>query len=1577
MMGTYTKGLAAVICVLALSNVPAHAEDLPPYVSKTIVDRTPPVITIEGANPLDADFGVPYEDPGATVADAMMGDLTADLEINVTVDTTQLGSYTVTYNVTDPAGNQATQQVRVVNVTESHVPMLAMLGESPATHRAGEPYADAGATAIDREDGDITGRINVVGGVDSAVPGTYTVTYDVTDSDGNAAPQVVRTVHVADLDAPVITLLGNNPVTFYQYEQYDEAGATATDNVDGELTASIDIENPVDTSTLGEYTVTYSVADAAGNASTEQRTVAILSGNRVPFLALMGGREVEVGRTLNIRLYSTDIEGDAITLDADLSALPSGHGAVFTDQGGGSGELTWTPTEDHLGEFEVAFSSTDAGTPPLTTSYAATLRVVAACDRCSKTIVDRTAPVISLLGDNPMRLQLDAVYQEPGAQAEDNLEGDLTAAVEWDGTVNTGVYGDYEITYTVADQVGNVATAKRTVQVVDTQAPIINLNGANPLAVAAGQPFDDPGATASDDLDGDLTASIAAVSNVDTAAPGVYEVTYTVSDSDGNAADPVTRTVIVEDQEAPVIMLAGANPVELAVGGVYDEPGYSATDNIDGDLTAAVTVARSVDASAPGMYSLVYNVSDAAGNTAEPAARTITVVDQEPPVITLLGSNPVVLQLDEPYEEPGAKATDNVDGDLTNAIAIENKADMKSPGSYEVVYTVVDSSGNVSKASRSVQVLSAPQEFYVDSKSVGMSLQMGTQLAPFSTIMAAMDQVEAGRGDTVIVAPGEYAEAVVLKEGTTLIGAEGAYHTKLLGSSTSASALRMAHGSTLRGFTVDGGGNLAGLYVPQDAGVVVSNCVFAWTDTGVFAENGAKVDLANITFHANTACGVEVLDGAQLTRLVSCHFTQNGVGVRCSADAVGQWDCNQFYLNAVDTEGPQPAASDIFAAPGYVDPEEGNFHLLLASASRDSGIPLVVLNDVDGTRNDIGADGGPFGVADQEAPQGVIQAAPLAGTAPLQVVASAQDSYDEWGIAAYEWWIAELQLTGSGPEWRPVIEAAGEYTLQLVVEDNSGYRTGLTAVISVRDAANTLLADADGDGVTDLQEAEIGSDAFDPADGYGRALVVPFFADTAPANGQFPPSEGIQSFLSVKNLSDEWALVRVRYTDQVGNPLSGPNHAIELAPHQGIGWRPCANDPDIEAEGSALPDCLGGAKVGSSLITSTAPIAGRVITVLSNGSQSAYSLPVLTGSNELSVPFYLDNAPNDGSLPPTRDYVTFVALKNLSSEPVAIELRYTGSDGADYTPLENTYTLGSYAGVGWRPYGNDPLTEGPAGQMVPNALEGGVSGSIQIIADGPVAGRVVTVSSTGSQSAYMLTPPAQSLAVPKVQDGSSGIAGYVGIKNVLGETQDLNVQYVEASKTMGVALTNVNLAIDPFQSLAWQPCAGVAGKLPAIGSSQASIRVLSNTCGLVGRIIELRENAQWAQAAANGEGAHTLAVPFFLDDAAVDENQEVVSGVGASFIRLHNLSANAAAVTVEYFTSNGLDVTPVANSFVIGGDDTVEWRPTQETGAGVPLASGGIVAGSAAIYSPDAPVVGSLMTVLSSGDRSAYLLMGR
>ena len=313
----------------------------------------------------------------------------------------------------------------------------------------------------------------------------------------------------------------------------------------------------------------------------------------------------------------------------------------------------------------------------------------------TSSIVDTTAPVITLLGEDPVTLEVGDTYIDAGATAIDNYDGDITSSIVTVNPVDTNAVGAYMLSYNVSDASGNAAVeVTRTVNVVDTTLPVITLLGDNPVTLEVGGTYTDAGATASDTYDGDITSSIVTISNVDSAVVGSYTVAYNVSDANGNAAVEVTRTVTVVDTTLPVITLLGEDSVTVEVGDTYTDAGATASDTYDGDITSSIITISNVDTAVVGTYEVVYNVSDASGNAAVEETRTVNVVDTTIPVITLLGDNPVTLEVGDTYTDAGATATDTYDGDITSSIVTISNVDTAVVGTYEVVYNVSDANGN-------------------------------------------------------------------------------------------------------------------------------------------------------------------------------------------------------------------------------------------------------------------------------------------------------------------------------------------------------------------------------------------------------------------------------------------------------------------------------------------------------------------------------------------------------------------------------------------------------------------------------------------------------------------------------------------------------------------------------------------------------------------------------------------------------------------------------------------------------------------------------------------------------------------
>ncbi len=145
--------------------------------------------------------GTAYVDAGAAAADAKDGDLTSKIVVTNTVNANKIGTYTVTYAVTNSLGIAASPIVRTVRVVDTTKPVITLNGSTSVTVKKGTTYTDAGAKATDNYDGDITSKIAATGNVNTSKTGTYFKCYNVKDSSLNAATQVARKVVVSSTGA--------------------------------------------------------------------------------------------------------------------------------------------------------------------------------------------------------------------------------------------------------------------------------------------------------------------------------------------------------------------------------------------------------------------------------------------------------------------------------------------------------------------------------------------------------------------------------------------------------------------------------------------------------------------------------------------------------------------------------------------------------------------------------------------------------------------------------------------------------------------------------------------------------------------------------------------------------------------------------------------------------------------------------------------------------------------------------------------------------------------------------------------------------------------------------------------------------------------------------------------------------------------------------------------------------------------------------------------------------------------------------------------------------------------------------
>ena len=150
--------------------------------------------------------------------------------------------------------------------------------------------------------------------------------------------------------------------------------------------------------------------------------------------------------------------------------------------------------------------------------------------RRTVTLQDTIAPELTLVEKKDSYTAPGTPYQEDGYSATDLRDGDLTDQVKREER-------DGKVYYSVTDRAGNTTERVRTINYSDITPPEITLKGNAEITIKAGTPFTDPGATATDNRDGDVTAQLTTEGCVDVYRAGDYTITYRVADSFGNEAE--------------------------------------------------------------------------------------------------------------------------------------------------------------------------------------------------------------------------------------------------------------------------------------------------------------------------------------------------------------------------------------------------------------------------------------------------------------------------------------------------------------------------------------------------------------------------------------------------------------------------------------------------------------------------------------------------------------------------------------------------------------------------------------------------------------------------------------------------------------------------------------------------------------------------------------------------------------------------------------------------------------------------------------------------------------------------------
>ena len=654
-----------------------------------IEDNTPPVITINVDGDLtweiDGTANVPTKSNlNGTATDREDGSVILHAEwpdINVRVP----GIHVIKFWAEDSAGNRA-EEIRRVIVQDTTPPKIKIFGppkgEATFTLIPGKPFASYfTAIATDILDGSVpikSVQPKITG------PGEYIQTYTATDAAGNTSTETFKYIIKEVInEAPVVKLQWieygnrgqsvfpepNGSYSFYSNTQY-EIVVSASDKEDGTLPAK-KMSNP-DLSVPGTYKIEYKATDKQGISSSLFLTINVTEADvykpKLTTKVFVNGVDVTLPNTTGSFTKYTVKSTDKVIIVPTATDKKTKNGK---DMPMSSAEIIGPRSFDPSNGLAIAkYSISDE----FGNSAANTILFKVANEAPVITI---TAPQMEKVKETDDTIVFKIILQKKGDMSFGN-DMTFTSIDDKDGKCNQVFAGDRPrgkcIIYSaegsfegidpsvpgksigtiISEDTEGAISKKKMVLVfykVDVKAPVIELLGGNIIKIIKDQPFIEPGYTAIDDFDGDITDRVIVKNPVDTSIPGTYNIVYIVKDNSGKETR-IERTVIVIENQPPVLKLIGKTFMKINQNSKFDEPGYTAIDDLKGDISASVKTIGSVDSTKPGFYTLKYTVSDGI-NAPATAFRKVQVIELDPPSITYTtigGPNYIIKVADDSYK---------------------------------------------------------------------------------------------------------------------------------------------------------------------------------------------------------------------------------------------------------------------------------------------------------------------------------------------------------------------------------------------------------------------------------------------------------------------------------------------------------------------------------------------------------------------------------------------------------------------------------------------------------------------------------------------------------------------------------------------------------------------------------------------------------------------------------------------------------------------------------------------------------------------------------------------------------------
>ena len=480
------------------------------------------------------------------------------------------------------------------------------------------------------------------------------------------------------------TIQGLTDLTIRQGKTIDlTTGVTAIDGEGGDLTSKITFPT-VDVTKLnvGRHELEYSVTDSNG-VTTVMKRILIVESNQAPMIQGLDSLTLKMNEIDQFK----SLDGVVVTDDHDQNLIPTVTGTISKPQAGQTltSTLTYTVTDSDGNTTTLNRFITVTNHVPVLQANSVTIKANEAID---------------LLHDSRINLV-----------ATDHEDGNIIAKVQVKNSqgldVSNPSEGAYPVTYTVMDSDGNTVEATIIINVQSNQAPLIQGATATTIKVGEVDRFDLlAGITVTDDYDQNLIPTVTGTILKPQAGQTLTStLTYTVTDSDGNTTT-LNRLITVTNylpalQVQPIVIKANQAIDLLNDSRLHLE----ATDIEDGNLTSQVKIkdlgGLNPNQPVEGDYFITYSVTDSDGNTTEQTT-TIKVQSNHAPILS--GIENQQIQSGETFDPlAGVEAYDPEDGKLSN-IQVNGMIDPYQIGEQTLTYTVTDSDGNITTATRIITV---------------------------------------------------------------------------------------------------------------------------------------------------------------------------------------------------------------------------------------------------------------------------------------------------------------------------------------------------------------------------------------------------------------------------------------------------------------------------------------------------------------------------------------------------------------------------------------------------------------------------------------------------------------------------------------------------------------------------------------------------------------------------------------------------------------------------------------------------------------------------------------------------------